>query len=96
MMTDLYNYCTKCGDEMEKDWAEKYEESDETLPPLCRVCLTELFEVPVRSLAESIVQFNRTIMNALDGLGESLQQSFNSNEDPDDDEDFEDGGEVVG
>jgi NAD-dependent SIR2 family protein deacetylase len=35
-MTDLFNYCTRCGDELEDDRAQAAAETK--LPPICDVC----------------------------------------------------------
>jgi hypothetical protein len=83
-MTRLYNYCVRCGEELDDHVAEAYMDHDEDVPTLCPTCVTEIFAGPFRGL----VRFAREISDA-------LEEAFTSSSDEADDGDFENGGEVV-
>lgn len=69
-MTDVFNYCTTCGDELPDDRAEAAAETN--LPPICEVCTAEVvFGLP-RPLAAWKVSADRTVATAARELSRPL------------------------
>lgn len=57
-MTDLYKYCTRCGEELEEEMAERYAEDDSSLAPLCRACFTEVIRRPIQTISDAMEDFS--------------------------------------
>ena len=61
MDEDDYNYCVRCGAELDDDVAEAYAAMDEEVPALCRTCAVEKYQGVIRPVAEMAATLNKAI-----------------------------------
>lgn len=85
--TGLFNYCSRCGDELSDPVKEQYREFTVTdaPPPLCLSCRYEVIHGVVQPLADFMGDFVRSVNEAFRPLVESLNnvQADNENDDND-------------
>jgi len=70
-MSDVYQYCTRCGDELSEGLKERYTEEHQGGPVLCGACLAEIihqipkaFQPLFRAMNEMAQEINETFTEA--------------------------------
>ena len=64
----LYNYCTRCGEELDDELSEKYAESETEVPTMCSECLVEVFQ----GIPKAIQPVLRNLQEAFRPLAEAV------------------------
>lgn len=72
---NLYNYCTRCGNELTTDERIAYERADTEYPPLCGSCVEEIFGA-ISDIAETL---NGLMRSALKNTFEALEETTDDN-----------------
>jgi len=64
----VYNYCTRCGDELPEHVQEKYREDHNGGPVLCRSCAVEIFQGIPKAMQAFIESVNDALSEAFKPL----------------------------
>jgi len=74
-VSDLYRYCSRCGDELTPTEQQRAADDDSPLPPLCTSCALQVFNNVVEPLADVVSDFLRNVNAAFRPMVEALQNA---------------------
>ena len=75
VQTDLYQHCSRCGDELTPTEQQRAADDDSPLPPLCTSCALQVFNNVVKPLADVVSDFLRSVNAAFRPMVEALQNA---------------------
>jgi len=71
----VYNYCTRCGDELNDSLKENYEQNHEGGPVLCQACIIEVFKGIPKAVQSGAKAFGEAFTEAFEPLMKYTEQT---------------------
>ena len=73
-MTNPYNYCTRCGDELSDELADAYHNHSGIDIPLCKPCWNELLAQITGPLGQLLSEAFQPLIDAAQEMNEVLEE----------------------
>lgn len=96
MKTDLYQHCSRCGDELTPTEQKRAADDDSPLPPLCTSCAMQVFRGMAQPLADFVSEFVRSVNESFRPMVEAVNNPDLTVQTDPDQSDADDGGEDGG